>query len=190
MIAAGAGLEGKTRYHLRFEIPEKSGSLLQLLIEIFGDENIVEFQYGKSNAHSAYPVIGIDATPAQLDSVIQRSNHANIKVEDITDAEDALFRVIPYDTRLFENELFLRYEFPERGGALHEFLSKIRGGANLCYFNYQYSGERVGRALIGLEFKTSAERDALLVLLDSDPTLQQRHQILSESAARRILGSA
>ena len=35
-------------------------------------------------------------------------------------------------------------------------------GASLCYFNYRQSGKRIGRALIGLDFKTAETRAAFL----------------------------
>jgi hypothetical protein len=39
---------------------------------------------------------------------------------------------------------------------LHDFLDQqIRGRASICYFNYRQSGERIGRALIGLDFSSA-----------------------------------
>ena len=32
--------------------------------------------------------------------------------------------------------------------------------ASLCYFNYRFSGERIGRALVGLDFEDSEAREA------------------------------
>jgi threonine dehydratase len=64
---------------------------------------------------------------------------------------------------LLAHPVFLRLDFYERTGALHDFLSRlIRDRASLCYFNYRQSGERVGRALIGLTFNDAAARDAFL----------------------------
>ena len=48
-------------------------------------------------------------------------------------------------------------------GALHDFLDqRIRGNASLCYFNYRQSGERIGRALIGLDFADETKRREFL----------------------------
>ena len=69
---------------------------------------------------------------------------------------DIAFRAIPLRGDLLANPAFLRLDFYERPGALHDFLDqRIRGNANLCYFNYRQSGERIGRALIGLDFDTA-----------------------------------
>ncbi len=32
------------------------------------------------------------------------------------------------------------------------FYAKYQATANICYFNYAYSGEAIGRALMGFEF--------------------------------------
>ena len=37
-------------------------------------------------------------------------------------------------------------------------MNEVRDVASLCYFNYTYSGERVGRALLGLDFENSEQR--------------------------------
>ena len=78
-------------------------------------------------------------------------------------AVDVAFRAIPLRADLLQHPVFLRLDFYERSGALHDFLSRlIRDRANLCYFNYRQSGERVGRALIGLAFSSAAFRSAFL----------------------------
>jgi threonine dehydratase len=49
---------------------------------------------------------------------------------------------------------------------LHDFLSRlIRDRASLCYFNYRQSGERIGRALLGLDFASAEARAAFLIEL-------------------------
>ena len=56
----------------------------------------------------------------------------------------------------------LAIEFAERAGALLQFMSEVKDVASLCYFNYAYSGERVGRALVGMEFDTAADHQGCL----------------------------
>jgi threonine dehydratase len=53
--------------------------------------------------------------------------------------------------------LFVEVEFPERAGALLGFMNAISWITSVCYFNYAYTGERVGRALIGLDFENDEE---------------------------------
>ncbi len=186
-IAAAAGIGGNMRHHLRFEISETGGSLLQLMRDALFDCNIVEFQYGKVDNAVAYPVIGFDAPIEVAAQVIERCAKVGIPVQDVSSNDDIRFRAIRYRANLFNHPLMLRYEFPERMGALHEFMEQIKDLANLCYFNYLYSGERVGRALVGLEFKSEADREAMLVRLKENDVLRKRHFLLSEEAAARIL---
>ncbi len=187
VIAADAGIGGQMRHQLRFEISETGGSMLQLMRDVLYDCNIIEFQYGKVDPVRAFPVIGFDAPAEVRAQVIQRCEEQGIAVQDVSTEDDTRFRVIPHRVELFQRPLMLRYEFPERMGALHEFLSQIQDLANMCYFNYLYSGERVGRALIGLEFKTDAARTAMLQRLREHDVLRQRHHLLSEEVSARIL---
>ncbi|MEM1107318.1 MAG: pyridoxal-phosphate dependent enzyme [Planctomycetota bacterium] len=188
LIAAETGIGGTVRRHLRFRIDETPGALLSLLRGVLAGCNIVEFRYGKSHTDHAEPVIGLDAPPEVLHEVLGRCEASGIAVTDITDGQDIDFRVINYDPALFRQPLLLRYEFPEREGALDEFLDTIQDLANVCYFNYLYTGERVGRALVGLEFSSEENRQALSERLVENPVLKTRHQVLSPDAVDRVLG--
>ncbi|MEM1060707.1 MAG: pyridoxal-phosphate dependent enzyme [Planctomycetota bacterium] len=187
VIAAEAGTGGETRRHLRFEIAEERGSLLRLLRQVLSDCNIIEFQYGKSGSSLAAPVIGFDSSAAVLEEVFNRCDAAGIGVTDVTSSEDVQFRAIRYAPETFGHPLMLRYEFPERVGALHEFLERTGDLANVCYFNYAYTGEPIGRALVGLEFGGPADREAMLTRLNRDEVLKGRHHVLSEDAVARML---
>ena len=121
--------------------------------------------------------------------VHERSERAGIPYQDITAHEDVDFRIVNYDPKLFKHPLIIRYRFPERPGALHEFLQRIQGLANLCYFNYLYTGERIGRALVGLEFESGVDRQAMLDRLESDPKLRHSYRELSPEVLDRMLSS-
>ena len=107
--------------------------------DILGDCNIVEFLYGKDHESTAHPVIGFDAPLLVLTGVLETCARAGIHVEDVSAGEDTR-RIIAYEAA-FRDPLF-HYEFPERAGALHEFLGRIEDLANICYFNYQYRRTR------------------------------------------------
>jgi threonine dehydratase len=149
----------RTRFY-RFELGEDRGSLLHLLETAFDGLNIIEFQYGKVDPERAYPVIGVEASPPELHVLEQRVREQGIHCEDVTSDEDVEFRIINYEAALFRNPYFLKLEFPERAGALHDFLTAARDTASICYFNYAFTGEQVGRALLGLEFDNEDVRAA------------------------------
>jgi len=162
LIAETTGAGTVSRHFLRINIPETPGSMLKLLDHVLAGVSINDFLYGKTDDREAWPIFGLDCSPDKFREIETRLNQ-HYRWENVSGAEDIEFRAIPCHAELIANPLFLKLEFYERPGALHDFLSdSIRDRANLCYFNYRYSGERVGRALIGLEFAESSERAKFL----------------------------
>jgi threonine dehydratase len=52
---------------------------------------------------------------------------------------------------LSQDERLMRFEFPERPGALMKFLSLMRPGWNISLFHYRNQGADYGRILVGLQ---------------------------------------
>ena len=50
-----------------------------------------------------------------------------------------------------ENELLYRFEFPERPGALSQFLDTLNHGWNVSLFHYRNHGADIGRVLVGVQ---------------------------------------
>lgn len=181
-IARHAGIGAARRRFFRFEIDERRGSMLELLETVLRGLNIIEFQYGKTDPTRAFPVIGFEASPPEIELLSRKLEELRIPHEDVTSQEDVEFRIIHYEASLFQHPYFIQLEFPERAGALYDFLMRIQGVANICYFNYAYSGERVGRALMGFEFEAADGRAAFERTLEesgwtyrevSDPVLSR-----------------
>jgi len=164
-ISAHAGIGGGRRRFMRFEIPERPGGMLWLLDNALEGVNIIEFQYGKVHETKAWPVIGFEASPLELELLTQKLKDLGVNYEDVTSEADVEFRIIHYEPALFRHPYFITLDFPERPGALHDFLSMLRGRASICYFNYTYTGELVGRALLGFEFDSEDARAAFKKLL-------------------------
>jgi threonine dehydratase len=49
------------------------------------------------------------------------------------------------------DEMLYRFEFPERPGALMNFLAHMGSGWNITLFHYRNHGADVGRVLVGLQ---------------------------------------
>lgn len=162
LIAESTGAGSEPRHFLRINIPEFPGSMLKLLDDVLAGVSINDFLYGKTDAAQAWPIFGVNCSAERIQQIKDRLN-ASYQWENVSGAEDIEFRAIPIHAELLSHPLFLKLEFYERPGALHDFLSEtIRGRANFCYFNYRYTGERVGRALIGLEFAEPSARSQFL----------------------------
>ena len=57
------------------------------------------------------------------------------------------------------NEQLYRFEFPERPGALMDFLDRLGGRWNISLFHYRNHGSDFGRVLAGFEVPTSDATD-------------------------------
>ncbi len=169
LVAQSVGAANQVSRTLRVRISEQPGTMLELLDSCFAGINIADFQYGKTSESDAWPVFTLSSDdPAGIDQVASKLNTGGYDWQELTTAEDVNFRVIPLRADLLKNPVFLRLDFYERPGALHAFLDKrVRGNAILCYFNYRQSGERIGRALIGLDFPSPFERDAMMMAIPS-----------------------
>lgn len=190
LIARSQGASSEATRSLRVRIPERPGTMLHLLDTGFADIDIIDFQYGKTDESEAWPVFTLAAEdPAVLAAVPGKLDAAGFRWEEVTGAIDVDFRAIPLRGDLLNHPAFLRLDFYERPGALHDFLaSRVAGKANLCYFNYRQSGERIGRALIGLDFPSPGERDALLASIPSHGEGYRLCESVDEAARRRLLG--
>lgn len=167
LIAQSEGAANVASRTIRVRIPERPGAMLALLDTCFEGLNIADFQYGLHDANIAWPTFTVSAENAEkLASLPGRLTAGGYEWQDIAGAVDVNFRAIPLRGDLLAHPVFLRLDFYERSGALHDFLSRlIRDRASLCYFNYRQSGERIGRALIGLDFQTPEARSRFLAEL-------------------------
>lgn len=182
LIASQSAIGAHRRRYLRFTINEQNGSLLGLLDSLLADVNVSEFQYGKTHEASAYPVLAFEASPERLAQLEADLQARNVPYEDVTGAADTRYRIIPYNAAMFSHPLFYHIHFPERKGALRDLMRKISGVANVCYFNYAYSGETIGRALMGFEFKNAADHKAFEALLAD--TIVECFKVEGDVAAR------
>lgn len=190
VIASQAGVGSAKRFFWRITIPEKPGSMLALLEKGLGTAFIYDFLYGKTDSDRAWPVFGFSCSEEEKEAMAERLRTHGYKFEEVTDDEDVHFGIIPYEARLFAHPVFLNLEFHERSGALFDFLNQtIRGKANFCFFQYRYSGERVGRALIGLEFNSADHRDRFLAEMPTHGQGFRHCAPVSKSVAQRLTGS-
>lgn len=189
LIAQSQGAAGGPTRTIRVRISEKMGSMLHLLDTCFADLNIAEFQYGKVDAEAAWPAFALGSeNAAALDALPRRLSAGGYEWEDATEDVDIKFRAISLRGDLFTAPLFLRLDFYERPGALRDFLNDvIRGNADLVYFNYRQSGERIGRALIGLDFEADDIRGHFLATLPARGVGYRRCRPVDDRVHRRLL---
>jgi threonine dehydratase len=169
LISSQSAVGAHRRKYLRMHIAEGRGSLLGLLENLLPDINVSEFQYGKTSETDGWPVMAFEATPARLGQLFDELKSRQIPYQDITGDADARYRIIPYNPALFTHPLFFHVHFPERRGALRDFLRRISGVASLCYFNYAYTGESIGRALMGFSFASPDDHAQFMARMEGSP---------------------
>ena len=166
-IARKAGPGSETKSYYRIKLAERPGSMLELLQSVKSlDLNISYLMYGQNDLDSGYPVIGFDG-PKKAQSVLEQTLTRNgYDFADISSKADLHFRLAPFQPKLFKNPFATIIHFPERPGALTEFMERAAALASISYFNYTHTGEQVGRALVVLSFQNQQDRQKLLNDLD------------------------
>ena len=174
-IAGRASIGATLKRCYEIALPEKSGAMLKVLNDISSLKlNIEDFLYGKNHQEGAYPVFGFKGTPKQLDELEHLLAEKNYTFKNVTQREDVAYRIINYDPKIWKNPLTGLIQFPERPGALLEFMEDVSRLSNICYFNYSNSGEMVGRALMGFEFENEEKKEAFLAHVTIEgPPLQE-----------------
>ena len=183
-IAQRSAIGSHRRRYIRFHIGEEKGGLLGLLDKHFKDLNVSEFLYGKTSETEAWPIIGLEAAPEKMEQLDGDLANMKAEFEDVTMDPDVQYRIINYNPALFQDPVLMHIQFPERKGALRDFLRKVSSVSNVCYFNYAYSGEAVGRAIMGFEFESPTKKEEFYALLDDSIVTCKP---VDDNAASRIL---
>ena len=120
--------------------------------------NITEFTYRISDADKAHVFVGLTTTvKGESVKVAQTLTKNGFKALDLTHddlARDHIRHMVGGHSLLAKDERLLRFEFPERPGALMKFLSAMRPGWNISLFHYRNQGADYGRILVGLQVST------------------------------------
>lgn len=156
-VSRQAGISPTRDRSWRFRIPEEKGSLVDLLTDLPEEVSIMDLQYGRTVRDPQSPLLTLDVPVAAEEEFLGWIDRNQDHAVDVTGDGATKFRVIPFTPSLFTSPMFVEVEFPERAGALLGFMKAISPMTSLCYFNYSYTGERVGRALIGLDFGSAGE---------------------------------
>jgi threonine dehydratase len=139
---------------LAVTIPEKPGSF-RALCELLGRRSVTEFNYRFADASRAHVFIGVAVSGREeTDRLIAQLERAGLDAVDLSDNEMAKLHVrhlVGGHSPSGSGERVYRFEFPERPGALMNFLRRMGSGWNISLFHYRNQGADVGRVLVGLQ---------------------------------------
>ena len=135
-------------------IPERPGAFCEFC-KALGRRVITEFNYRLSGRAAAQIFVGM-AIRSREDAVDvqQMLTDRGYEVVNLTDNEMAKLHVrhmVGGRTDAVLNERVCRFEFPERPGALLQFLETLGGRWNISLFHYRNHGADFGRVLAAFE---------------------------------------
>lgn len=131
-------------------IPERSGSFLEFC-RILGESSVTEFNYRFASKKHAHIFVGVRLHESSR-HLQERLLDGGYGVKDLSDNEVAKLHMrhlvggrLPFG----ERERLYRFEFPERPGALLEFLNVLAGRWSISLFHYRNHAAANARILAG-----------------------------------------
>ncbi len=168
-VAERADIGAQREALFAVEIPEQPGSFLHFC-ETIGQRSITEFNYRyNTSSERANIFVGIGLTEGRKErtQLLAELQAAGYKVMDMTDNEMAKLHVrymVGGHAAGISNERLLRFEFPERPGALLKFLKSVGTQWNISLFHYRNHGSDYGRVLAGVQVPPEQLEDLRLHL--------------------------
>jgi threonine dehydratase len=139
-------------------IPERPGSFLDFC-RCIGRRAVTEFNYRWHGGEAAQVYVGVQLKGGNAERVAIRQalEQAGYACADYTENEVARLHVrhlVGGPAAGLGRERLLRFEFPERPGALLQFLETLGTRWNISLFHYRCHGAAYGRVLAGFEVAT------------------------------------
>jgi threonine dehydratase len=135
-------------------IPERPGAFRQFCAAL-GRRVITEFNYRLDDRQRADIFVGISiGSRDDAHGVQTELTRLGYETTDLTDNELAKLHVrymVGGHARGVKRERLCRFEFPERPGALLQFLDTLGGRWNISLFHYRNHGSDFGRVLAAME---------------------------------------
>lgn len=137
------------------EMPEKPGALLQFCTEVVNGHAITEFSYRLRERSVAQVFVGISVSNERDKLKFMQQmhthgfQHTDLSGDDVTKTH--VRHMIGGTAGNAMHERFYEVTFPERPGALADFLQKVSQGINISLFHYRSAASDTGSVMIGLE---------------------------------------
>ena len=159
-IAERAAVGEETEALLGVTIPERPGSFLDFC-ETVGLRGITEFNYRYSDPVEAHIFVGVALKNglAEKQEIIDQLAGHGLPVIDLSTNDMARLHIrhMVGGRAPVRDERILRFQFPERPGALLQFLTGMQNDWNISLFHYRNYGSEYGRVLMGIQVPASDE---------------------------------
>jgi threonine dehydratase len=149
---AGVGEHREALYAVT--LPERPGAFLGFCSAL-GPRSVTEFNYRLASRAEAHVFAGVEVSGRDEARAIAADLEARgFPCVDLSEDELAKTHVrhmVGGRTPVVRDEVLYAFEFPERPGALLQFLSSLGARWNISLFHYRNHGSAYGRVLVGLE---------------------------------------
>ena len=135
-------------------IPERPGSFLEFC-QVIGERSVTEFNYRLASRDEAHIFVGVEVTGLEEARVLARAlaDHGypcvDLSEDDL--AKTHVRHMVGGRAANAAGEALFSFEFPERPGALMQFLTSLGSRWNISLFHYRNHGAAFGCVLCGLE---------------------------------------
>ncbi|WP_188409110.1 threonine ammonia-lyase, biosynthetic [Agaricicola taiwanensis] len=162
-VAERAEIGERREALLAVTIPERPGAY-RAFIQALGKRSITEFNYRYAGGRDARIFVGVQLSEGEEEKrqVIEALAAKGYPVLDMSDNELAKLHVrymIGGPAPSIQDEVLLRFQFPERPGALMQFLRSLDPAWNISLFHYRNHGSAYGRVLAGIQVPHASRAD-------------------------------
>jgi threonine dehydratase len=146
---------------LAVTIPERPGSFKHFC-SLIGTRNVTEFNYRYADPQRAHVFVGVSVHDRdETRKLVRHLQRDGLDAHDLSDDEMAKLHIrhmVGGHSPRVQNELVYRFEFPERPGALMNFLNRMSADWNITLFHYRNHGADYGRVLVGIQLPRGRKR--------------------------------
>ncbi|MBU3736477.1 MAG: threonine ammonia-lyase, biosynthetic, partial [Methylobacterium sp.] len=146
---------------LAVTIPEKPGAFKKFC-GLLGKRNITEFNYRFSDAREAHIFVGVTTHQhGESKKLVEMLARKGLPALDLTDNEMGKLHVrhlVGGHAPQVVHEQIYRFEFPERPGALMQFLENMGHDWNITLFHYRNHGADYARVLVGIQVPPAQDK--------------------------------
>lgn len=147
-------------------MPEKPAALETFCNKVVNGHNITGFSYRLNKRESAHILVSITVSSAEDKAEFMKKmtrygyEHTDLSDDDI--AKEHTRHMIGGPAPKAHDEHFYQVDFPERPGALGDFLAAVSSHWNISAFHYRSQASDSGNVLIAFEAENRAELEAKL----------------------------
>ncbi len=146
---------------LAVTIPEQPGSF-KAFCTALSKRNITEFNYRMGDPDQAHIFVGVqvsgDEDRLQLVVDLCKKGYPLVDMTDNEMAKLHIRHMVGGRAVGATDEVVYRFEFPERPGALMNFLNQLGGRWNISMFHYRNHGAAYGRVLVGMQVSQGEQK--------------------------------